>query len=197
MTLPWEDDPRDAPLVMGAGQLAAVISNLFADSRRDGQPHAHVCGHGLQLTIGTAKGDVIVLSRKDGEPGVEEARTTAAQAGWAQYSTEWRVVQGLRSLLIRPDHTAPEDVPAPPPLDPDPPDEVIRALLDAPGPWREASLSLRDPAEGRRQVLANFRRFQLRDFLAWARQHWPDRVARTLLDHQLAQDRARLREAIR
>lgn len=175
MTLPWEDDPGDAP-EPHVGQLAAVLASLFGKSRADGQPHVHILGHGLQLTVGTAKGDVIGLSRKGGEPSPEEAHTTAAQAGWRHYSSEWRTVQGARMLLIRPDTPAARE----PEADDDPPDEAIRsALLERDAPWRNRLLSPWEQ-ELRAAAVRAMTREELRAEYAWlGRHHGAALLART------------------
>lgn len=157
----------DEPTPPGAGQLAAVLSGLFRASRQSGEPQVHVLSHGLQLTVGTAKGDVIGLSRKAGEPSPEEAHVTAAHAGWREYASEWRTVRGVRMLLIRP-HT---EAPAGPAPDTDPPDARIRELLlDPSAPWWHASLSpwMRELRAAAVQAMT---RDELRTEYAWLGRH--------------------------
>ncbi|MFC3833467.1 hypothetical protein [Deinococcus rufus] len=193
MTAPWEDAPEGPP----PGQLSAVLAGLLAESRRERRVATTTLTSGLILTVTTEGGDAIALSRAGGRSDMHEATTVAAQVGWRSYDTEWVSRRKGVYLVLRPAGAPPDAAVATADVDADPPDAVIRALLARPGPWHEASMSLQDPASAREQVLNGFRRCQLRDFLTWARRKWPDKVARGLLDLELEQSRAQLREALR
>ncbi len=207
------------------GQLAATIAQLFAASRAAAAPQdkrqVHVLSSGLQLTINTAQGDVIGLSRKGSVSDMQEAATVAAEAGWLYYSTEWFTRteggQEVRYLVLRPDRPPePEDAPWEDPpvgtprgraaagkkedadvdVDRDPPDEEIRALLDHPGPWQDGCLTLRGPPGSRDAYLRAARRCQLRDMLKWVRQKYPGELAAWQVHRQRQQRTQALREGV-
>ncbi|RJF74433.1 hypothetical protein D3875_03920 [Deinococcus cavernae] len=164
-------------------QLAATIATLFAETRRTAQPATKTLSSGLIVTCSVRFGEVIALTRKDGQSDMHEAATVARDAGWPHFTTEWSDVGQTRYLLIRPTGLPPEIDPHEDanPVPDNPSDEArndaIRALLLSPGPWRQAAMSLHDPPEGREQVVANFRPVQLADWLKWVASKFPAEYA--------------------
>lgn len=173
----------------GDHQLAAVIAGLFRASRSDGRQRAHTLGSGLKIVASTKNGDVLAITRGDEQTDFAEAAVVAREAGWIYCDVEREDIGPHSYIVIRPSAPPPDDdvplyheataAPQVDPDDPDPPDTVIIALLDAPGPWQEA-LTLRI-AEGRATYFQNAKRFQLRDLYAWALGKYPVQV-RAVLD---------------
>lgn len=164
-------------------QLAATLATLFSETRRTARPTSKTLSSGLIVTCSVRFGEVIALTRKNGQSDMHEAATVARDAGWTYFTTEWSDVGQTRYLLIRPSGLPPEIDPhedAATPLD-TPSDEArgdaIRALLLSPGPWHQAAMSLHDPPEGREQVVANFRPVQLADWLKWLASKFPAEYA--------------------
>lgn len=184
MTLFAADDPAPAP--QPVTQLAVTLAGLFRASRSDGKQRSHVLSKGLQVRVGTADGDVIYLSRKNGEASPDEARAVADAAGWILFDTELSSWDGTRYLIVRPAETTEED---PPPFHPEALvmpqnspasvetdekalDERIRAALLGPGPWWNPTFT-----DGMRQsrlaALQGMKRAELRDEERWIRRNWP------------------------
>ena len=91
-------------------QLAATLAGLFRASRSDGRQRSRVLSKGLEVRVGTADGDVIYLSRKDGQASQDEAAIVAQAAGWVLFDTELESWNGTRYLLIRPSGSLEEDI---------------------------------------------------------------------------------------
>ena len=168
----------------GDHQLAAVIAGLFRASRSDGRQRAHTLGSGLKIVASTKNGDVLAITRGDEQTDFAEAAVVAREAGWIYCDVEREDIGPHSYIVIRPSALPPDDdvplyheataAPQVDPDDPDPPDTVIIALLDAPGPWQEA-LTLRT-AEGRAAYFQTAKRCQLRDLYAWALGKYPAQV---------------------
>jgi hypothetical protein len=183
VTLFAADDP--APASQPVTQLAVTLAGLFRASRSDGKQRSHVLSKGLQVRVGTADGDVIYLSRKNGEASPEEARAVADAAGWVLFDTELSSWDGTRYLIVRPaepidEHPPPVQPGIPPGARPASPDEGnektlderIRAALLGPGPWWNPTFtdSMR---QSRLAALRSMKRADLRDEERWIRRNWP------------------------
>ncbi|OLV20189.1 hypothetical protein [Deinococcus marmoris] len=151
------------------GQLALTLSSLFTASRTDGRQRAHTLGHGLQLTVGTADGDFVALSRKAGEPDMLEAAVVAEKAGWISYSTDWQDIAGSRYLVIRPDSPT-EDPPDEGDTDPPSP-EIVALLTDPQAPWRHRTFTAQ-AHEARDDAVRRMSRAELHEEMAWLRTKW-------------------------
>lgn len=173
MTL-FAPEPEPSPAAPGAGQLAQTIAGLLAASRADGRQHAAALSHGLRLTVGTAEGEMIALSRKDGRPGEHEADIVAREAGWLWYGWTWSDHAGTAYLVVRPEDPPPDEPQlkvkqeGEPEEDPEYPDAWIRELLlDRVAPWRAGRtpgmLDIRDDA------VKGMKRADLLEELRWLR----------------------------
>lgn len=182
-TLFASDDP--APASQPITRLAVTLAGLFRASRSDGKQRSHVLSRGLQVRVGTADGDVIYLSRKNGEASPDEARAVAAAAGWILFDTELSSWDGTRYLIVRPTEPIDEDPPpiqpgAPPGSNPAQPneesekalDERIRAALLGPGPWWNPTFT-GGMRHSRQAALRSMKRAELREEERWIRRNWP------------------------
>ena len=168
------------------GQLARVLAGLFAASRSDGRQRSHTLGHGLQVTVGTADGEFIAISRKEGPPDMTEAQVVARDAGWIWFSADWQTIAGRCYIVIRPQ--TPTGEPEPEPEDPDPPSpEIIALLTDPEAPWRHRTFSAQ-AHEARDDAVRGMNRQELREEWAWLNTKW----RLQLLEYQ----RVRLREVL-
>lgn len=183
-------------------QLAATLAGLFRASRSDGRQRSRVLSKGLEVRVGTADGDVIYLSRKDGQASQDEAAVVAQAAGWVLFDTELESWNGTRYLLIRPSGSLEEDIEDPPLVREDPPpppapvtgkddtpeekaekalDAQIRAVLLGDGPWQNPTFTP-SMTSIRQGAVKDMKRQDLRDELAWIRRNWPDAAARAMGD---------------
>lgn len=181
-------------------QLAATLAGLFRTSRTDGRQRSRVLSKGLEVRVGTADGDVIYLSRKDGQASQDEAAIVAQAAGWVLFDTELESWNGTRYLLIRPSGSLEEDIddlplvredPPPPPApatgrDAAPDEEAekaldarIRAVLLGDGPWQNPTFTP-SMTSIRQGAIKDMKRQDLRDELTWIRRYWPDAAARAM-----------------
>jgi hypothetical protein len=183
-------------------QLAATLAGLFRASRTDGRQRSRVLSKGLEVRVGTADGDVIYLSRKDGQASQDEAAIVAQAAGWVLFDTELESWNGTRYLLIRPSGSLEEDIEDLPLVREDPPpspapatgrdaapdeeaekalDARIRAVLLGDGPWQNPTFTP-SMTSIRQGAIKDMKRQDLRDELAWIRRNWPDAAARAMGD---------------
>ena len=108
--------------------------------RTDGRQRSHTLAHGLQVTIRTADGEFIAISRKEGPPDMTEAQVVARDAGWTWFSADWQTIAGRRYIVIRPETPTGEPEPEPEDLDPPSP-EIIALLTDPDAPWHHKTFS--------------------------------------------------------
>lgn len=188
-------------------QLTATLAGLFRASRTDGRQRAHVLSKGLEVRVGTADGDVIYLSRKDGQASQDEAAIVAQAAGWVLFDTELESWNGTRYLVVRPSGSLEEDIedlpliredPPPPPPRPaaappagkdDTPEEQaekaldarIRAVLLGDGPWQNPTFTP-SMVSIRQGAIKDMKRQDLRDELKWIKRNWPEAAARAMGD---------------